>query len=98
MSVLIISGSPVIGSGNPVDIVLSDTSFVWAASELSNRFLITAADGGVREWNFDFDSWPAIACERAGRNLTRAEWTQYLPSGEPYHITCPQLPPPDSAP
>ena len=32
-----------------------------------------------------------MACDIAGRNLTRAEWAQYLP-GEPYHATCKQWP------
>jgi hypothetical protein len=32
-----------------------------------------------------------MACHLAGRNLTRAEWNQYLP-GQPYQTTCPQWP------
>jgi hypothetical protein len=35
--------------------------------------------------------WEATACHIAGRNLTRAEWAQYLP-GRPYRATCPQWP------
>jgi hypothetical protein len=31
------------------------------------------------------------ACERAGRNLSRLTFQQYLP-GEDYHATCPQYP------
>ena len=46
----------------------------------------------MRQWNFRFETWPDIACERAGRNLTRAEWDAYLPSDEAYHVTCPQHP------
>ena len=36
-------------------------------------------------------SWQARACERANRNLTRAEWQNYF-GDEPYRATCPGLP------
>jgi WD40 repeat protein/serine/threonine protein kinase/two-component SAPR family response regulator len=48
-------------------------------------------DGTVRMWDVDPESWNARVCQIAGRNLTRAEWEQYLP-GEPYRETCPQWP------
>jgi DNA-binding SARP family transcriptional activator/WD40 repeat protein len=43
-------------------------------------------------WNVDPTDWIRTACTIAGRNLTQAEWRQYLPS-RPYHSTCPQWPP-----
>ena len=42
-------------------------------------------------WDADPAHWLDIACRIAGRNLTQAEWHQYLPS-RPYQITCPGLP------
>ena len=39
-----------------------------------------------------FESWKARACRRANRNLTRAEWKQYIGDIEPYRATCPGLP------
>jgi WD40 repeat protein len=54
--------------------------------------LLIASSDGLRLWNFDTTTWPAIACERAGRNLTQEEWRRYIPAGEPYHVTCPQYP------
>jgi DNA-binding SARP family transcriptional activator/WD40 repeat protein len=42
-------------------------------------------------WTADPTRWLTIACHIAGRNLTRAEWRQYLPS-RPYQITCPEWP------
>jgi WD40 repeat protein len=54
----------------------------------AKRFAVIG-DDGLRVWNYDFSTWPAIACDRAGRNLTRAEWDEYMPAGEPYHRTCP---------
>jgi WD40 repeat protein/KaiC/GvpD/RAD55 family RecA-like ATPase len=43
-------------------------------------------------WNVDPADWIRTACTIAGRNLTRPEWRQYLPS-RPYRSTCPQWPP-----
>jgi WD40 repeat protein len=42
-------------------------------------------------WNVDPHHWVRLACNIAGRNLTRSEWQQYLPD-RPYHSTCPQWP------
>ena len=61
-------------------------------ADLRMRHLVTKTDKGLRFWNFDMATWPAIACTRAGRNLTRDEWARYLPTGEPYHATCAQYP------
>ena len=47
---------------------------------------------GLRVWNIDPSTWPDVACQRAGRNLTPDEWSQYLPADEPYQPTCPQFP------
>jgi WD40 repeat protein len=48
--------------------------------------------GTYMVWDFDPAHWASIACGIAGRNLTQAEWSQYLP-GRPYQLTCPQWPP-----
>jgi hypothetical protein len=42
-------------------------------------------------WNGNPASWIRTACAIAGRNLTRAEWQQYLPD-RPYRKTCPRWP------
>jgi WD40 repeat protein len=39
-------------------------------------------------WDVNFDSWQRRAAEIAGRNLTREEWSNYLPD-EPYRPTFP---------
>jgi len=44
-----------------------------------------------RLWNVDPSHWLSVACQIAGRNLTKSEWHQYLPS-RPYENTCPQWP------
>jgi WD40 repeat protein len=58
------------------------------------HWLVTAgADGTARRWNLHLDELKRLACEKAGRNLTREEWKTYIFS-EPYQETepCPELP------
>ena len=44
----------------------------------------------ISMWNYDVDTWPEIACQLAGRNLTRAEWEEVGPRTIDYRATCPQ--------
>lgn len=44
-----------------------------------------------RLWTADPATWVRIACTIAGRNLTHAEWKQYLPD-RPYQRTCSRWP------
>ncbi len=48
-------------------------------------------DQTARLWTVSLDTLAALACQQLRRNLTRAEWDQYLP-GEDYRQTCPNLP------
>jgi len=58
----------------------------------SGRVLATGTDDGtVILWDLDPISWINKACQRVGRNFTRAEWAQYFP-GEEYRKTCEQWP------
>jgi WD40 repeat protein len=47
---------------------------------------------GITLWNFDTDRWPDIACQMAGRNLTRDEWEEFGPRTIAYRATCPRYP------
>jgi len=51
----------------------------------------TVRTGTDMVWDFDPAHWASLACTFAGRNLTQAEWKQYLPDRR-YQITCPQWP------
>jgi WD40 repeat protein/energy-coupling factor transporter ATP-binding protein EcfA2 len=55
-------------------------------------------DGGVWLWDVDSSSWKERACGVANRNLTQAEWNQFVGSSVPYECTCPNLPPGEGAP
>ena len=59
----------------------------------SGEYVVVATEQGWRQISLLSDDGVDVACARAGRNLTRAEWNTYLPSGEPYHTTCAQFPP-----
>ena len=63
----------------------------YAAASVSpdGKTLITGDGAGMMRWDIDSDRWRAAACAVAGRNLTAAEWAQYLPDGERYRATCP---------
>jgi WD40 repeat protein len=52
-------------------------------------------DGTARLWRWKPEDLIRQACSRLTRNLTRAEWQQYLP-GETYRKTCPGLPGPEN--
>jgi WD40 repeat protein len=49
-------------------------------------------DGPVVYYDLDPASWESIACGAAGRNLTRAEWENYLGAVGEYRATCSQYP------
>jgi len=53
---------------------------------------VPVGGGPLTEWNLDPDFWEEQACKAAGRNLTRAEWTKFLPPGAPYRATCERWP------
>jgi DNA-binding SARP family transcriptional activator/WD40 repeat protein len=44
-------------------------------------------DGGGAVWPLTVDAWKRHSCAVAGRNLTREEWSRFLP-GDAYRATC----------
>lgn len=54
--------------------------------------LVTPLGGNALIWDLDTDSWADIACQAAGRNMTRAEWEQFGPRDTEYRATCSQYP------
>lgn len=57
----------------------------------SNWVIAGSGDGTVSVWPLEINTLMILACEKAGRNLTYAEWKQVFPH-EAYRQTCPQLP------
>ena len=48
-------------------------------------------NGVVILWTTGEETWTALACGSAGRNLTQQEWALFFP-GKAYLVTCPQWP------
>ena len=48
-----------------------------------------SADGQVVLWDLRLSSWKRVACDIAGRNLTTAEWQQFIRGALPYAPLCP---------
>ena len=65
-----------------------DNDWVDAASSLDgSRVYATYGNGRAFDWAIDPAVWARDACAIAGRTLTQAEWSQYLP-GRPYAPAC----------
>jgi WD40 repeat protein len=50
-------------------------------------------DTNIILWDVSLESWKSRACRIANRNLTRAEWDQFIGPDMPYQRSCPALPP-----
>ncbi len=49
------------------------------------------SDGRILAWDVGIEFWIARVCQLAGRNLTNAEWNQFLPISRDYEHTCPGI-------
>jgi WD40 repeat protein len=59
-----------------------------AGTELSSS--IGAQAASITFWNLEPSEWERRACQLAGRNLTRSEWSQFVGPSVPYRRTCAQ--------
>jgi WD40 repeat protein len=66
---------------------------VWSADWTANgNRLITASANGLQQWYTRIQDLVSAACLQTPRNLTYAEWNQYIGESSPYQATCPNLP------
>ncbi|WP_248958624.1 WD40 repeat domain-containing protein [Sphaerisporangium perillae] len=49
-----------------------------------------AGVGVVAEWQIDHDAWLRTACDSAGRDITAAQWRQYMSTSAPSDLRCPR--------
>jgi WD40 repeat protein len=68
----------------------TDLAFGGAFVDGGNTLVTSSWDGSLIFWDLRPASWEAKACAQAGRNLTRAEWDQFVVGD--YRQTCPQWP------
>jgi WD40 repeat protein len=73
-----------IGNTFPVE-----SGVIPAAYFASNGDLVIDYLAKATVWPTDQRAWVRYACQVAGRDLTRAEWSDLLP-GRPYRHVCPQ--------
>lgn len=64
---------------------------ILASAATDRRILLHEIGNGPEDWR-------ARACERAGRNLSYAEWVRFFDAKEAYRQTCPDFPPGVGAP
>jgi WD40 repeat protein len=85
-----------VATQQPLGRPLADYGVVSVAFSPDGGLLATAGSGAM-VWNqllwsgSQFNQRQARLCQLAGRNLSRTEWSVYVP-GQPYHRTCPQWP------
>jgi WD40 repeat protein len=82
-------GGPLTGHSNRV------TSVAFSPN---GKLLLSASAESVRPWDIDPNSWAAQLCTIANRNLSLAEWQQFIGPGVPYQRTCANLPPGEGVP
>jgi WD40 repeat protein len=84
-----------VASGQPIGQPLSGYAGLVNSIAFSPDSKLLAAwgseDNTIILWKVDPQAWAVNACERAGRNFTRAEWAKYFPNEE-YRKTCEQWP------
>lgn len=69
------------------------TDRVWSLAFSPDSQTVASANenGGIILWNVNVKAWQALACRRANRNLSAAEWAQFF-GDQPYQKPCPELP------
>jgi WD40 repeat protein len=76
----------VLPSPNPAS--TSNTISGLAFSPSGQTLAVTTTAGTLSLWNLDPQRWVGMACDIAGRDLTPAEWQEFISPAEPYQRTC----------
>jgi len=83
-------------NGHEVARITHDRGVNAVAFSPDGKYVVSgSSDGTARVWLWRAEDLIAEACRRLPRNLTRAEWQQYIGPDVPYHPTCPNLPVPE---
>jgi WD40 repeat protein len=71
--------------------VSSDALDALAFSPSGNSLAFSSANGNIVLLDLSPTSWITRACALAGRNMSQAEWEQFIP-GSDYRLTCSEFP------
>ena len=77
--------------GDPIDSA-NILDYSTASLRPDGMAAATVTGQGIVFWDLDPAHWQEAACRLAGRNLTRAEWDEYIGDLAPYTTTCPGYP------
>ncbi len=82
-------------NNEPVILESGTTAYLTLAFSPDGKWLVSGDDNGrIKYWPL-LEVQLEVACQQlVRRNLSMDEWSKYVP-GEPYHQTCPNLPPAD---
>ena len=58
-----------------------------ALSSDGRQLFVLRDSGDAERWEVDPDAWSEYACRVAGRELTRAEWSEFVPDQD-YRRVC----------
>ena len=65
----------------------------WGAIRPDGLEVAVDTADGIVVWDLDPAHWVEAVCQSVGRNLTRAEWDEYVGDLAAYRSTCPEFPP-----
>jgi len=74
----------------PLTVAEGGVEHVYLVPGLTDELVVIAGDRPGRRYPLDPDVWLRQACAIVGRDLTKAEWSRYLP-GRPHRPTCSDL-------
>jgi hypothetical protein len=69
------------------------TAEEWNSAQFTpdgSSLVVLDSSGQAWVWPMRWEQWAAHACAVAGRQLSRAEWSEFM-SGRPYDEVCPSF-------
>ncbi|HMZ07733.1 MAG TPA: hypothetical protein PK078_08955, partial [Anaerolineales bacterium] len=80
-------------TGREVARMTLDVTVNYVAFSSDGKYVVSGInDNTARMWEWQPKDVIANACKSMPRNLTRAEWDQYIGDALPYQAVCPNLP------
>ena len=79
-------------TGKEIARMTHDSQVLSVAFSPNGKYMVSGTYNAVRVWIYRPEDLIAEACSRVTRNITRAEWKQYIGDALPYQAVCPNLP------